>query len=225
MEKLSSYILENVVITKVTVLTHLVGDFVLAIVKLVLVFVIANSNWATDDKIHFRNLFFLIINHIYAWIREELSRLKPKSNKIQELCVLVILMIEKIAEIVENIIKKIVDYQTSFHRARQNVDKFIGFLNLIQAIICPVILKVAVDLVVKTVGKWFILPKSCEQGDPVVKFESLFFLAQIIAEVWNNFDEITHNPWEKANTSEHVNYADYLFVIWNREQVTIAYSG
>ena len=62
-----------------------------------------------------------------------------------------LLGVKEVAEVIENVVKKIVDYDATLDRPRKSAYKFIVFLHLSQAVVGPVVLEVVVDLVVQTV--------------------------------------------------------------------------
>ena len=59
-----------------------------------------------------------------------MSWFKAKSDIIEEFAFFVFLWIEEEAEVVKNIIKEVVDNDTSLDRAGQSIDEVIVFLNL-----------------------------------------------------------------------------------------------
>jgi hypothetical protein len=67
---------------------------------------------------------------------------------VEEFAVCVLLWVEKVAEVIENVVKKIVDHDATLYRPWKSAYKFIVFLHLSQAVVGPVVLKVVVDLVV-----------------------------------------------------------------------------
>jgi len=80
----------------------------------------------------------------------------------------VILGVEEVAKVVENVVKKIVDYDATLDGSRKSGDEFVVLLHLSQAVVGPIVLEVVVDLVVKTVGQGLVLSEAGQQRDPVV---------------------------------------------------------
>lgn len=79
-----------------------------------------------------------------------------------------LLGVEEVAEVVENVVEKIVDYNATLDGSRKSCDEFVVLLHLSQAVVGPIVLEVVVDLVVKTVGQWLVLSEAGQQRDPVV---------------------------------------------------------
>ena len=80
-----------------------------------------------------------------------MSWLKAEGNIIEELAIFVLLGIEEEAEVVEDVIKEVMDDYAAFDLSRQRVNELIVFLDLAEAIIGPEILEVLIDLAVERV--------------------------------------------------------------------------
>jgi len=168
------------------------SDLVTVLVQRLLVKVVANAYTSADHEIHFHHLFFFVVDNVLAKIFRKLAWLQTIGNVVKELFG-VSLGVKEVAEVVENIIKKKVDYDSILYRSRKSVDEFIVLLHLSQAIVGPIVFKVFVDLVVQTIGQWLVLSESGQQRYPVVQIKGLVFLTQISIKVGDNIDETSHN--------------------------------
>lgn len=110
---------------------------------------IANSNSAIHDKVHFQNLLLFVINDALVLIFAKMARFQPKGHIVQKFGVLILNWIEKEAEIVEDVIEEIVHQNSMFDRLRQPHDKITVFLDMSQAIVLPIVLEVFVYLAVE----------------------------------------------------------------------------
>lgn len=119
------------------------------LVKWLLVSVISNTNGTIQDKVHLEHLFLLVVDHVLFLFVTEVAGFKSKSNIIEELAFLVLLRVEEESEVVEYVVKQIVDDNSTFDLSRKRIDELIVFLNLAEAIVCPEILEMLVDLPVK----------------------------------------------------------------------------
>jgi len=169
------------------------SDFVTIFVEGLLVQVVANAYISTDHKVHFEDLFFFVVDDVLAGVFGQLSRLQTEGNIVKELAVAVLLGVEEVSEVVENVVEKIVDYDSSLDGPRKSCDEFVVFLDLSEAVVGPIVLEVVVDLVVKTVGQGFVLSEAGQQCNPVVQLKGLVFRTEVSIEVGNNLDETSHN--------------------------------
>jgi hypothetical protein len=98
------------------------------------------------------------------------------------------------------------DY-AALDRSRQRINKLIVFLDLIQAIISPIVLKVLVNLPVQGIRQGFIFPEPGQEGHPIVQLKCFLFDPQVPIECRNDLDEARHHKREKRHTSQHNHYA------------------
>ena len=110
---------------------------------------IADRNFSTDYEVHLKNLFVFIINHAFTLLVAETSWFKTKSHIIKEFAILIFLGIEKEAELIKNVIKKVMNNKTPSNRSWQCSHEFIVFLNLSKPIIRPIIFEMSIYLAVK----------------------------------------------------------------------------
>ena len=118
-------------------------------VKWLLVSVEADSNCAVHDEVHLQDFFFLVVDHIFVLLVAEMTRLQSKGHVVKELAVLVLLGIEEEAEVVEYVIKEVVDDNASLNLAWQGIDELVVLLNLAEPVVEPVVLEVLVDLAIE----------------------------------------------------------------------------
>ena len=117
--------------------------------KRLLVHDIADRNFSADYEVHLQNLLIFIINHAFTFLVAETSWFKAKSYIIKEFAVLIFLGIEKEAELVKNVIEKVVNNETPSNGSWQCSHEFIVFLYLPKPIIRPIIFEMGIYLAVK----------------------------------------------------------------------------
>ena len=72
-----------------------------------------DSNCTIDNEVHLEYFLFFVINDILIIFVAEVARFKAKCNIIKELALLVLLWVEEESEVVEDVIEKVVHYDTS----------------------------------------------------------------------------------------------------------------
>lgn len=183
------------------------GDLVSFLLERLLIQVVSDANRTRNDEVHLQHFLFFIENELLLVLVAEIARHEAKSDIIHKLAVFVLLRVEENAEVVENVVKQVVHYNTSLNATRQCINELIIFLDLVQAVVRPVVLEMLVYLPVQTVWKWFVLPESSQQCHPVVQLESFFFHAQVPIESRNNLNKARHNEGKESNTCQHNDYA------------------
>lgn len=113
---------------------------------------ITYADCSANDKIHFKNFVFFIVNNIFFLSLSEMARFESVGNVVEKLAVFVLLRVEEKSEVVKNIIKQVVNYDSSLNAPWQWIDELIVLLNLAKSIVGPKIFEMLVDLAVETVG-------------------------------------------------------------------------
>lgn len=139
---------EDVVIAEKAVLSQIVSDLVIFLVLRLLIEVISDPYTSTNNEIHFEYLFFFVVDNIPAILCRELAWIQTKCNFVKEFGVCMLLGVKEDAEVVENVIEKIVDYDSTLDGPWKSVHKFIFRLNLGQAVVSPIVREVVIYLVV-----------------------------------------------------------------------------
>lgn len=177
-------------------------DEVGLVVEGLLVRVVSDSNGAIEDEVHLKNFLFLVIDHVLFFLLAEVAGFQAKGNIVQELAVLVCLRVEEEAEVVEDIVEEVVDDDTSLDLPRQSIDELIVLLHLAEPVVLPEVLEVLVDLPVQTVWQGLVTEPR-QQSHPVVQIKRLLFIAQVLVEGGNNFDERAHDVREEGDACKH----------------------
>jgi hypothetical protein len=203
MDELCFRVVAEVKVAEERVLAQLMGDLVAIFFQGLLVQVIADAHSATDDEVHLKDFLLFVINHVFVFFFAEMTGLQAESNVVKELAIFVFLGVEEESKVVEDIIEEVVNNDSAFDASRQRIDELIVFLNLAEAVVGPVVLKVLVDLAIQAVGQGFVFPEARQQGHPVVKLKCLLLYAQILVEGGNDFDETSHNEGEETDAAQH----------------------
>ena len=95
-----------------------------------LVHVVSNTDLSLCDEVHLKDFFFLIVDHILVLFLAEVSWFQSKGNIVQEFALLVLLGVEEEAEIVEDIVKEVMNNDSSFDRTWQCIDEIVVLLHL-----------------------------------------------------------------------------------------------
>ena len=118
------------------------------LVQRLLVRVVTYAYKSIEDEVHLEDFLLLVIDDVLLLFLAEVARLESEGHIVEELAVLVRLRIEEEAEVVEDVIKQVMDDYAAFDLSRQRINELVVFLDLTQAIICPEVLEVLVDLAV-----------------------------------------------------------------------------
>jgi len=163
---------------------------------------VTNPDCARRDEVHFHNRVLFIINNALTLDWKKLSRLQSKGYLVQKLCCLVLLGIEEEPKLVKNVVEQIVHNDRAPHWPRKGCDELVCLLYVGKPVVDPKVLKVIVDLYVKTLGQRLVVPEAGNQSYPVVQLKGLFFKTWAF-ELGNNLDETTHNERKKGDARDH----------------------
>jgi len=119
-----------------------------------------DTDGTIDDEVHLKHLLLFVIDDILIFFVAEVARFEPEGDIVQELAILVLLRVEEEAEVVENIVKEVMDDDTSLDLAWESVDKLIVLLHLAEPVVEPVVLEVLVDLAVERVRQGLVTESS-----------------------------------------------------------------
>ena len=109
--------------------------------------IIADSNSTFLDEIHLRYFILFIKNKLIVLSEIKHSGLDVEANIIQELGLHVFNCKEEGSELVDHVVKQIVQDHVSSNSLRALIKILIIFLDTFDPVICPVERKVLVDLV------------------------------------------------------------------------------
>ena len=205
--KLSLRVVAQVVVAEEGVTADLVRNLERHFIEGLLIGVEADANCAVNNKVHLENLFFFVIDDVFIIFVAEMARLQPKGHIVQELAILVLLRVEKEAEVVENVVKEVMDDDASLNLTRQGINELIVFLDLAEPIVQPVVLEMLIDLAIEGVGQGLVA-ESRQQSHPVVQVEGLLLVAKVLVESRDDFDERAHDVGEEGNAAKHDEYAE-----------------
>ena len=105
MDKFRRQIVAQVVVSKKRILAHSMRQYVPLFLKWLLVQMVPHPNSSRDDKVHFSNFLFLVIDNIFLKFITEMSRCQSECNIVQKLSADVLLGVEENPEIEENVVE------------------------------------------------------------------------------------------------------------------------
>jgi len=111
-----------------------------------LILIESNTDLSFHDEVHFNYFFLLVIDNTFLLVVREMARSESKSYIMKEFTVLILVRVKEESEVVENIIEKIMDNDTSFDCPWKGTNELISRLNFANSISSPIVLKVRVDL-------------------------------------------------------------------------------
>lgn len=94
------------------------GDFIAIFDQGLLIKMVTHANCTTYYKIHLKHFIFFVVNYVLFLALCEMSRFEAVSNVVKEFAVFVLLRIEEESEVVENIIKQVVNDYSSLNASR-----------------------------------------------------------------------------------------------------------
>lgn len=186
---------------------------------------ISNADLPRHNKVHLQNLILLIKDHIFFLLVTEMTRHQPKSHIVQKPTSLVLLRIEKVPEVVKDIVKQKVQGNRPLQIHWQPLDKFIVFCHKLYPVMCPVELKMIVDFLHQACREWLVLSKSLKQLHPVVQLIGAIFVTMVEIERLQNLNETSHDERKETNSNQHEKHCRHLFQISLRHYVSVAARG
>jgi hypothetical protein len=162
--------------------------------------VVADPDRARNDEVHLEHLFFLVVDNVLVGLVSECPRLQSECDIVEKPGVFVLLWIEEGSEVVKHIVKQEVHDDCSFDRAGQLVRKLIVLLHLVDTVVAPIVLEVAMDLFGQVVRKRPLLSEPDQLFHPVVQFvRPVLGAAPVRVECLQNLNETTHNERKEAD--------------------------
>ena len=224
MDELSLCVAAKIVVSEEGVGANLVSDVVGLLLERLLVGVVPDTNSALQDKVHLKNLFLFVVDHILFLLVAEVARLQAESHIVEELAILVLLRVKEETEVIENVVEKVVHDDTTLNLAGQGIDELIVFLDLAESVVCPEILEVLINLAVKRVRQRLVT-EARQQSHPVVQVKGLLLVAQVLVESRDDLDEATHDVREEGHAAKHDKYAKYHLGVRLGVKITVAHRG
>ena len=72
------------------------------------VFDVPDLDGASQDEIHLKHFFILVVDHVFSVFLTETAGLQAKGDVVQELAVSILLCVEEEPELVENVVEEVV---------------------------------------------------------------------------------------------------------------------
>lgn len=108
--------------------------------------IVTDSNAALLDKEHVCNFIFLVENQVDRFLPIKSLRLKTKADVVKELGVSIFIRIEEVAVLEDDVVEKVFAQDVVFYPSRTLVQIFVILGETLQAILCPKIGKVTINL-------------------------------------------------------------------------------
>ena len=151
MHKLSFGIAAQIVVTEEGIDSDCVSQNVGLLLKRLLVSVITDADISIEDEVHFEDLFFFVVDHVFVFLLAEMAWLQSEGYIVEELAILVLLRVKEEPEVIEDVVEQIVHNDASFDLARQSINELVVFLDLAQSVVGPEVLEVLIDLAVQRI--------------------------------------------------------------------------
>jgi hypothetical protein len=111
-------VVKDVVVAEEGVAAKLVSYLIAALNEWLLIEVVADSYRAADDKVHFKHFVLFIVNHVLVLLFVKMARLEAIGDVVEEFAVFVLLGVKEKSEVVEHVVEKVVNDNTSLDTSR-----------------------------------------------------------------------------------------------------------
>ncbi len=118
MNELSLGVAAKVVVSKERVWVNLMRYLEWLLLQRLLIRVEPDTDCSIEDKVHFEDFLFFVIDDILVFLVWEVARFQAESHIVQKLAVFVFLGVEEEAEVVENVVEQVVHDDAALDLAR-----------------------------------------------------------------------------------------------------------